>query len=214
MNKEKLKKIFTSKISIGIISFIIGGIAFSGSGGGVNLSDERYNQLLEFEKLALKEGEEVETLKVKEEVKAKEGKAEEKEKKLALGETAYLSDENGVKLMSVTLDSAKLIDERNEFSDKKAEKVVLIEYTYENLGLENNLHLFEENFKVYDDSGNILETYPATNNIKFSKAISKGKKCTATMAFALNNEKNNLEIEFYENMFDEKPSKIFNIDVN
>ncbi|WP_243894452.1 hypothetical protein [Clostridium perfringens] len=46
MNKEKLKSVFTSKIAIGIICFIIGGIALGNSSSGVNLTKERYDQLL------------------------------------------------------------------------------------------------------------------------------------------------------------------------
>ena len=38
MNKEKLKSVFTSKIAIGIICFIIGGIALGNSSSGVNLT--------------------------------------------------------------------------------------------------------------------------------------------------------------------------------
>ena len=45
MNKEKLKSVFTSKIAIGIICFIIGGIALGNSSSGVNLTKERYDQL-------------------------------------------------------------------------------------------------------------------------------------------------------------------------
>ncbi len=31
------------------------------------------------------------------------------------------------------------------------------------------------------------------------------------MSFALNNESNNLELEFYDNMFDGKASEVFNV---
>ncbi|MDU4830631.1 MAG: hypothetical protein E6X64_13390, partial [Clostridium perfringens] len=166
MNKEKLKSVFTSKIAIGIICFIIGGIALGNSNSGVNLTKERYNQLLEFEKVALqKEGEAVETLNeelTEENLDNKiNEKTEEDKRPLSIGETAYINDENGVKSMAITIDNVKLTDERNQFSEKEAEKVVVIEYTYENIADEENLYVFDSNFKVYDASGNVLETYPA-----------------------------------------------------
>lgn len=215
MNKEKLKSVFTSKIAIGIICFIIGGIALGNSSSGVNLTKERYNQLLEFEKVALqKEGEAVETLNeelTEENLDNKiNEKTEEDKRPLSIGETAYINDENGVKSMAITIDNVKLTDERNQFSEKEAEKVVVIEYTYENIAGEENLYVFDSNFKVYDASGNVLETYPAGAE-KHPQAISKGKKCTANMSFALNNESNNLELEFYDNMFNGKASEVFNV---
>ena len=103
-----------------------------------------------------------------------------------------------------------ILTPRNQFSEKEAEKVVVIEYTYENIADEENLYVFDSNFKVYDASGNVLETYPAGAE-KYPQAISKGKKCTANMSFALNNESNNLELEFYDNMFDGKASEVFNV---
>ena len=215
MNKEKLKSVFTSKIAIGIICFIIGGIALGNSSSGVNLTKERYDQLLEFEKVALqKDGEAVETLNeelTEENLDNKiNEKTEEGKKTLGIGETTYINDKNGVKSMAITIDNVKLTDERNQFSEKEAEKVVVIEYTYENIAGEENLYVFDSNFKVYDASGNVLETYPAGAE-KYPQAISKGKKCTANMSFALNNESNNLEIEFYDNMFNGKASEVFNV---
>ena len=171
--------------------------------------------MLEFEKVALqKEGEAVETLNeelTEENLDNKiNEKTEEDKRPLSIGETAYINDENGVKSMAITIDNVKLTDERNQFSEKKAEKVVVIEYTYENIAGEENLYVFDSNFKVYDASGNVLETYPAGAE-KHPQAISKGKKCTANMSFALNNESNNLELEFYDNMFNGKASEVFNI---
>ncbi len=55
--------------------------------------------------------------------------------------------------MAITIDNVKLTDERNQFSEKEAEKVVVIEYTYENIADEENLYVFDSNFKVYDASG-------------------------------------------------------------
>ncbi len=91
---------------------------------------------------------------------------EDKKKTLGIGETAYINDKNGVKSMAITIDNVKLTDERNQFSEKEAEKVVVIEYTYENIAYEENLYVFDSNFKVYDASGNVLETYVLKNILK------------------------------------------------
>lgn len=208
---EKLKSILTNKITIGILCFILGGIIF-GRTSGVDITQERYSQLLEMEKKVLAAN----TNDSKEEAKedntnknaTKDDPKESKEFKV--GETAYLTDANGVKVMSLTIDGAKLIEERNSYSDKQADKVVEIDYTYENIGSEENLNIFSSHFKIYDASGNVLETYPSGGD-KHSQAISKGKKCSANMSFALNNESNELEIEFYENMYNSKPTGTFKI---
>ena len=144
-----------------------------------------------------------------EEVSEEETPKEEAIKRYSLGDTLTVS-EDGVDLYEITFDKAFLTEDRNQFSEKEAEKVVVIEYTYENIADEENLYVFDSNFKVYDASGNVLETYPAGAE-KYPQAISKGKKCTANMSFALNNESNNLELEFYDNMFDGKASEVFNV---
>ncbi|WP_346916556.1 DUF4352 domain-containing protein [Clostridium sp.] len=207
---EKLKSIITNKITIGILCFILGGIIF-GRTSGVDITQERYSQLLEMEKKVLaantndsKEAKEDNTNKDTTKDDPKEST------EFKVGETAYLTDANGVKVMSLTIDGAKLIEERNSYSDKQADKVVEIDYTYENIGSEENLNIFSSHFKIYDASGNVLETYPSGGD-KHSQAISKGKKCNANMSFALNNESNELEIEFYENMYNSKPTGTFKI---
>ncbi len=213
---EKLKSIITSKVAIGIACFILGGIVFgmiilSGT-SGVDITQERYNQLLEMEKVALASNKDNSGGEQEKNNDSESTTQTNQEENIVfgVGETAYLSDSSGVKIMSLTINDAKLIDERNEFSDKKADKVVEIDYTYENIGSEENLNILDSHFKVYDASGNVLETYPAGGD-KHSQAISKGKKCSANMSFALNNESNELEIEFYENMFNDKPTGVFKI---
>lgn len=88
---------------------------------------------------------------------------------------------------------------RNQFSDKEAKKVVIIEYEYENISLEDDLYISSIDFKLYDKENNQLETYPA--DIKYPGSISKGRKTTASVAYALNSDNNYMELEFYDNMF-------------
>ena len=93
--------------------------------------------------------------------------------------------------------------DRNEFSDKTAKKVIIIEYEYENISQEDDLYVDEMHFKLYDKENNQLETYPVST--KYGSSVSKGRKATASEAYALNSDNNYIELEFYDNMFNNKP---------
>lgn len=59
------------------------------------------------------------------------------------------------------IDSVTPTDERNTASDKTPEQVVIITYTYENLGYEGKVQdLFFSSFKVVDSGGKMAELYP------------------------------------------------------
>ncbi len=88
---------------------------------------------------------------------------------------------------------------RNQYSDKQANRVIVIEYEYENISQEEDLYVSELDFKLYDKENNQLETYPV--DTKYSSYISKGRKATASVAYALNSDSNYIELEFYDNMF-------------
>ncbi|MPQ42609.1 hypothetical protein [Clostridium tarantellae] len=203
MAKEKLKKILKSNIFVGGLCFALG-IAVMQGEKGIDITKERYSQLLEMERIVLQRG------KTKTEHAGKKFEGIGENKPFSSDDTAYLIDKKGVKVMSLAIKNAQLTEERNEFSDVYADKVVKIEYVYENIGINNNLYLHEHNFKVYDKEGNVLEFYPMDID-KHPQSISKGKKCTAEMFFALNNVCNDLEIEFYENPFNDKPNAIFKV---
>lgn len=224
MNKDKIKSklsikdVITSRITIGVLCFALGGMLLGGK-GGIDITKERYNELLEIEKkgspsasgdseAAKETASNATDNKDKKDNKTKNNKGEVKTS--GLGETVTFSNKDGVEISNLTINSAKLTDKRNEFSDKKADKVIIVEYTYENLDKPDNLSIQDLHFKAYDASGNILESYPSTE-IKHAQNISKGKKCTASMAFALNNDSNEVELEYYDNMFDKKAAAKFKV---
>lgn len=93
--------------------------------------------------------------------------------------------------------------DRNQFADQQADRVIIIEYEYENISKEGDLYISDMNFKLYDKDNSQLDTYPAS--IKYPDSISKGRKASASAAFALNNDNNYIELEFYDNMFNSKP---------
>ncbi len=119
---------------------------------------------------------------------------------LKLNEDAFISNEEGeirLKILSV-----KETTERNQFSDKQADRVVIIEYEYENKSREDDVFISDIDFRAYDKANFALETYPIS--VKYPSKISTGRKTTASMAFALNNDENYIELEFYDNIFSSK----------
>ena len=130
-------------------------------------------------------------------------KSEPKEiKTYKVGEDIYVTNNDGKYRIKIT--QVEETDKRNQFSEKEAKKVVLISYEYENMTLEDDLSISELDFKLYDKDNNKLESYPDTSQ-KYGGAVSTGRKTTAIDAYALNNDNNYIELEYYDNMFNSKP---------
>lgn len=117
-----------------------------------------------------------------------------------LNEDIYVTNSHGKYRIKFT--GVKEINDRNEFSEKKADRVVLIEYEYENIDMDEDLYVSDMSFKLYDKDNNSMETYPV--DYKSPSNISSGRKTTASAAFALNNDNNYIELEFYDNYFNDK----------
>lgn len=108
-----------------------------------------------------------------------------------LNETISLKSNSGtmnLKFLSVTETS-----ERNEYSENIANRVIIIEYEYENVDINDDVYIDRYNFKVYDKNNKILETYPIL--LEFPQAISKGRNATSKVAYGLNDNNNYIEIE-------------------
>lgn len=119
-----------------------------------------------------------------------------------INEDIYVTNNDGKYRIKLT--GIKESKERNQFSDTEAERVVVISYEYENQSLEDDLYISSMNFKAYDKDNNSLETYEVID-YKYPSEISTSRKATAEMVFALNNDSNYIELEFYDNMFNSKP---------
>ena len=125
--------------------------------------------------------------------------SEQAEKKtFAIGEECFVKNDNGE--YKITITGIKETDDRNEFSDIEAERVVIVSYTYENISCADDLYVSDMNFKLYDADGNILESYPVVD-VTYPDSIGQGRKCSADAAYALNNPQNHIELELYGNMF-------------
>ena len=108
-----------------------------------------------------------------------------------LNEDVYVKTSLGEVRVKVT--GVQETASRNEFSDIKADRVILISYEYENISYSEDVMLSDLNFKVYDKDNNSLESYPAMEQ-KYGDAVGTGRKTSAVVAYALNNENNYVEL--------------------
>lgn len=123
-----------------------------------------------------------------------------------VGDECFVKNDDGEYKIVIT--GVEETDYRNEFSDKQADRVIIISYTYENISCSDDLYVSDSlNFKCYDAEGNSMETYPA--NVTYPQDISAGRKCSAQAAYALNNAENHVELEFYDNIFNSNADCMF-----
>lgn len=101
---------------------------------------------------------------------------------------------------TITFEGVRTTSQRNELHDVKPLKVFYIDYSYNNTNTDD-LFISEMNFKVMDDNGNVLSTYPVSETSKMPKSAPKGGKVKASVAYALTEESKNIKVIFYDNMF-------------
>jgi len=134
------------------------------------------------------------------------------EKTYKLGETWTVDGLWKLKFNSVTT-----TDYRNRFSDKNPAQVVILDYTYENLGYEDSfmdLYISSSDFKVIDADGTVADTYPADIS-KYPQEVPVGAKCVgAQQAFGLENESDKITVyvELYDNKYN-KHKATFILDI-
>lgn len=108
------------------------------------------------------------------------------------------TDEEGKELYRLVIDSVETMEERNPYDASKPAQVILINYTYTNISLETALYLDRVQFSVLDQTATVGDLYP--NPIeKRPQRISAGATCHAQMVFALENESQSIQINYYEN---------------
>lgn len=99
---------------------------------------------------------------------------------------------------NLTIEGARATEERNEFSDKEVNQVVMLDYTYENISFGekdgSDLYISEYDFQVLDDEGNVLDTYPVSDENRYPKATPVGGKCKASATFGVPTDSKNLNI--------------------
>lgn len=97
------------------------------------------------------------------------------------------------------IDSVTVTEDRNQFSDKTPAQVVIIKYSYENLGYENNIQdLYMIPESVIDGNGKMGDTYPLHASVN-AKPTPVGAMCEgAEKAYGLNNVSAQIRILFSE----------------
>ena len=126
-------------------------------------------------------------------------------------------------ILKLTIDSIDIHEHCNSVANKDSkwvgEEVILVNYSYENLGYKStssygNGGLFIGDFDIYDQTGDAGSIYPCTHE-KNAQQVTIGKKCSASTAFVLFNKSNKitLEIDMYveRNGKTEKVMATFNV---
>lgn len=97
---------------------------------------------------------------------------------------------------NLTIKNVKTSSQRNEFADKQPKKIVIIEYSYENIDCTQDITISSLYFHAYDNDGNLLENYPSTE-VEMPNTISAGGKKTASFAVGLDSDTNIIKLQFY-----------------
>lgn len=91
----------------------------------------------------------------------------------------------------LTIDSVTVTDQRNEFADTEPAEVIIVNYTYENLGYEDSdgymdgLFLDLEMAQIIDSGGQMCQSYPAVETINYAQEAPVGATCNAQAAIGL-----------------------------
>lgn len=187
MKSNKLKKILTSKITVGVVCFILGGMV---------LGDEVEQPMQQVSSSGQTQKENASEDDKKSESTSK---SDSKLTQIKLGEPYVIKSSDGD--YNVTVEKIRFTDERNEFSEKEAKHVIFLDFNYENISNKEEVYLSESNFKVMDEDGNVLDTYPVSDDSRNSKSLPVGGKCKASAAYAMPKSSKTLKVLFYDNMF-------------
>ena len=139
-----------------------------------------------------------------EESKVTESNIKKEKKSYKVGDDIKVSNENGNYRVKITKVEETPKRYKSSINPSNVKKVIIISYEYENLDLEDDLYVSSSDLKVYDKQNNILEQYYGLDE-KSPNYISTGRKTNAQMVVASDSDDNYVEIELYDNMFDNKP---------
>lgn len=114
-----------------------------------------------------------------------------------LGDTITVQTSDGD--YEITFTEAYYTDDRNQYSDTVADKVLIVVYEYKNLtyndGWSDGLWICEGvHYTIYDGDGYSLETYPADTPY-FQDEVTEGRSSRGSEAFAVVGDQTHYEIE-------------------
>ena len=111
----------------------------------------------------------------------------------------------------LTITGVKETKDRNQFSSKTPEQVLLIDYTYKNVS-GSDLFISDMNFKLIDEEGFVGYSYPIEYTMP--QSIPAGTSCKAQLALGIDNKSSNIVLHYYDNMFNDNSDKVFNLKVD
>lgn len=200
MKEGKLKKILSSKITVGVVCFILGGAVMGGSSSeAVGQAATNNNSSTSTTTAQSQEGSSSSSETSTNTETDTKSQASSGLTQMKLGETQVVTTSDGD--YNVCIEGIRFTDERNQFSEKEAKHVVFLDFNYENVSSTDEVYLFDAHFKVMDDQGNVLDSYPVSDDTRSSKKLPIGGKCSATATYAMPASSKTLRVLFYNNMY-------------
>lgn len=140
-----------------------------------------------------------------EEIKKKEEESKET-KEFKVGEIWEVDGK-----FKVTVNSVIATDYRNQFDESNPAAVYVINYTYENIGLKEDLYVNFES-KVVDNAGKVASSYPGDTE-KYPESVPTGAFCEAEVTIGVENAGSFKDyVSIYDDDYNEY-SAIFNLEV-
>lgn len=136
-----------------------------------------------------------------------EEKGDQEEKIYSVGDRIVFDDEYALTVVGITETK-----DRNEFSEKEVEQVLIIEYLYENLNSDEEIYISEMEFKFVDEGGNMMDTYPV-EAYHMPEYTPKGTKTLASFAVGTTAKSGTIDIHYYDNFFSSESDCSFNLAV-
>lgn len=135
------------------------------------------------------------TEKVKDDNKSNTKKEENKSKVLSKDDEWIVDGQWKLKILDV-----KTTDDRNEFSEKEPKQVVVVSYTYENIGYEDDVMdgLFLTPEQIIDETGSVGYIYPGETTHNPDEIPVGSKIEIAEEVFGLDNESKEVSINFVQ----------------
>ncbi len=115
------------------------------------------------------------------------------------GDTVTVQTDHGE--YAFTIKGVSETSERNQYADSDPDRVVLIDYEYENISYaveydnyyNDKLYMGSNDFEFYDADGHSMDEYPIS--YEYPHSITPGHKTSGQMALGLNNDTNYIEME-------------------
>lgn len=96
----------------------------------------------------------------------------------------------------LTIESVEETTKRNEFADEQPQRIVIVNYEYENIDCSQDITISHLYFHAYDKEGYLLDVYPSIET-KSPNTISAGGKKKASIAYGLNSDEDYIKLQFY-----------------